>query len=132
VAFSLDGQLVVADSFGDTVRLWDAKTGALQQLKTNVFAKNLSFSSGGQYHLDTDNGRLHIDFVSPNNISPRPNVAKDRATELFVDNPWVVRGTQNVLFLPSDYRATCSAAQNNVLVIGHASGHVSILEIDIL
>jgi len=44
----------------------------------------------------------------------------------------MVQGTPNVLWLPSDYRATCSAVQNNVLVIGHAPGHVSILEIDIV
>jgi hypothetical protein len=35
---------------------------------------------------------------------------------------------ENCLWLPSNYRATCSAFQNNILVLGHASGRVTFIE----
>ena len=35
---------------------------------------------------------------------------------------------KNILWLPSDYRATCVAVRGNVLILGHASGRVSFLE----
>jgi hypothetical protein len=37
---------------------------------------------------------------------------------------------KNIVWLPSDYRATCAAVRNHVLVIGHGAGRVSILEFD--
>jgi hypothetical protein len=48
-----------------------------------------------------------------------------------VDEAWVVQGMEKVLWLPSDYRATCVAVQNNVLVMGHASGRIYILGFDV-
>jgi hypothetical protein len=46
---------------------------------------------------------------------------------LFVANDWVVEGGSNILWLPPDYRPTCEAAWNKVIVLGHSSGRISIL-----
>jgi hypothetical protein len=46
---------------------------------------------------------------------------------MFVNGTWVVQGMKEVLWLPSDRRATCVAIQNDILAIGHASGRFSII-----
>jgi hypothetical protein len=38
---------------------------------------------------------------------------------------------ENILWLPPDYRATCAAVYNHVLVMGHESGHITVLEFDL-
>jgi WD40 repeat protein len=49
---------------------------------------------------------------------------------LSVAEQWVVKEGQNILWLPPDYRATCEAVRNNVVVLGHSSGGISLLEFD--
>jgi len=48
---------------------------------------------------------------------------------LFVLNDWVVGRSGNFLWLPPDYRATCVAVWNRIIVLGHLSGGISFLEL---
>lgn len=43
-----------------------------------------------------------------------------------------MRDTENILWLPSEYRATCSRMHDSTLGLGHASGRVTILVFDFL
>lgn len=122
VAFSLDGKLVAsASEGGKAVRLWDSATGAsLQTLEGHLGQVNaVAFSSDGQY-LDTNMGQLSIGSYFPSVIPPQSKSMGERG--ISVNETWVVQGMEKVLWLPSDYRATCAAVRNNVLVMGHASG----------
>jgi len=65
-------------------------------------------------------GLLDIGSLSPSSISSQPKPAH----YVFFKEHWVAHGLENILWLPSDYRATCAAVHGNILVLGHASGRV--------
>jgi WD40 repeat protein len=98
VAFSPDGKQVVSGSYDDTVRLWDAATGAALQTLEGHSGPVSPIAQGGT-----------IPYT------------------LFVSNNWVAEGGSNLVWLPPAYRATCEAVWNNIIVLGHSSGRVSIL-----
>jgi WD40 repeat protein len=102
VVFSPDGKQVVSGSDDHTVRLWDATTGAtLQKL-------------WGHPDLVTS-----IAFLSDGKLPPT----------LHVLNHWLVEGITNVLWLPPEYRPTCEAIWDRIVVLGHSSGRLSFLQI---
>lgn len=50
---------------------------------------------------------------------------------LLVAGDWVAWDKQDILWLPHDFRASCVATHDTRLVMGHASGKVSFMEIDV-
>jgi hypothetical protein len=104
------------------VRLWDATTGAWKQtLNVNTTIRSLLFSMDGRY-LKTDRGLLSL-----NSGSPDTHLRRECA--ILVNDEWVTQDGRNLLWLPLDYRAECSAVlNNNMLVLGHASGRVTLIE----
>ncbi|KAH8591927.1 WD40-repeat-containing domain protein [Bisporella sp. PMI_857] len=102
VTFSPDGKQIVSESYDQTVRVWDVVTGAALQILEN-----------------------HLYWVWSATFSPNGKAKQG----LFVSNHWVVSGKENILWLPPEYRETCKAVWNKVIVLGHSSGRVSILEL---
>ncbi|QLI73171.1 Vegetative incompatibility protein HET-E-1 [Metarhizium brunneum] len=59
----------------------------------------------------------------------KPTEAEGSADVISSTEDWIARDGHNLLCLPPDYRATCAARWNNILVLGHKSGLVSFFQL---
>ena len=105
VAFSPDSKQIVSGSYDTTVRRWDAATG--QQLLPAL--------------------QGHTGGVSSVAFSPDDK----QIPTLCVSENWLVEGITNLLWLPPGYRPTCQATWGGVIALGHQSGGVSILQLQL-
>ncbi|KAH6725060.1 beta transducin-like protein HET-D2Y [Leptodontidium sp. MPI-SDFR-AT-0119] len=121
VAFSPNGKLVVSGSDDETVCLWDSSTGAALQALNRYSGRvsSVAFSS---------DGKLVVLGSCDKTATLNTWLKSSEQYALFVSSYWLIEGCGNILWLPPDYRATCIAFWNGIVVLGHSSGNISFLE----
>ncbi|WEW56389.1 hypothetical protein PRK78_001832 [Emydomyces testavorans] len=126
IAFSPDGKLLAAGCDDGRVRLWEVNTGSM--IGHCEIARRslqcLSFSNDGRL-INTVLGRFDV-------RSFYAGCKSTTSQNLFVEGSWIVNGKGKFLLSPYEYRVQCAAATNdNVLILGHQSGHVTFLELEV-
>ncbi|RAL15291.1 WD40 repeat domain-containing protein [Aspergillus homomorphus CBS 101889] len=117
VIFSPNRQMVASASVNRTIRLWDKATSTQKQIhRSDMIATALWFSTDGCY-LNTDRGSLPLDLKASNSSN----------NLIFVHEKWVRRNGQHLIWLPSQYRATCVLTREHTVILGHYSGALTFL-----
>jgi len=135
VAFSHDSTRLASASHDSTVRIWDARSGeCLQTLSIGKTLYKISFDSTGS-HLHTDIGTVTLSISSTSNITPdemEPQIPRYQGVALSSDGAWITYNSKNLVWLPCEYRPSCSAVSGKTVGIGVGSGRVWICSIQVV
>jgi WD40 repeat protein len=127
VIFSHDSIRLASASWDNKVKIWNASSGAcLQTLAIEKTLYIISFDKAGSY-LHTEIGTIAINVPSASNTTPnitKPQDAQFQGLSLDSDKAWIKYNSEKVLWLPSEYRPSCSAVAAETLGIGVGSGKV--------
>jgi WD40 repeat protein len=132
VAFSHDSTKLASASHDHTVKVWDASSGAcLQILYIGRILESLSFDSTSSFlHSDIGTIAMHSLGTTSEAAAVDPEHSLYPGTSLSSDHVWIKHDGRNVLWIPSEYRASCSAVRGNTVCMGVGSGRVWTCSID--
>jgi WD40 repeat protein len=126
VALSPDCRFA-ASAFGNPeVTLWSVATGReLHRFKTRRPVWEVSFTDD-QACVHTNQGSLSVEHF----IDRRDFSQPETATEIDVQDQWIIWRKQKVMWLPREYRTTVFAARKSTVVLACRSGRVVMVDID--
>ncbi|KAF1810848.1 beta transducin-like protein HET-D2Y [Eremomyces bilateralis CBS 781.70] len=135
VVFSSDSTRLASASMDTTVKIWDANSGAcLQTLEVEKSLHNVLFDATSSL-LQTDIGTIAIDPSSAsftNAIETHPQGLQYKGVGLSSTGVWITYDSENILWLPSEYRPSCSSVSAKTVGIGVGSGKNYFFRIQVL
>jgi WD40 repeat protein len=132
VDFSHDSIKLASASSDSTIKLWDASSGVcLQTLNVGMSLDNISFDSTNSC-LYTEIGTIviHIPEISSRAAAAEPEDPLYLGTSLTPENTWVKHASKDLLWIPSEYRPSCSSVCGTTVAMGVGSGRVWTCSID--
>jgi WD40 repeat protein len=133
VAFSHDSAKLASASHDTTVKIWDANSGAcLQTLQVCRSLDKLSFDSTSSF-LHTAVGTIALESAGGSSIRgiTEPERPLYLATSLSPDSIWIKHAGEKMLWIPSEYRPSCSSVSGRIIGTGNGSGRVWLCRIDL-
>ena len=132
VAFSPDSTRLASASWDKTVKIWDASNVAcLQTLNVGRPLSDLSFDPDGS-RLYTEIGFFEIQRLEMSSITDLVEPARllCAGTGVSSDGMWIQYAGNNILWVPSEYRPSCSSVCGTTVGVGVGSGRVWVCSID--
>ena len=108
VAFSHDSTRLASASDDSTVKIWDASSGACLQ----------TLEGYSKWVNSTD----LVFILLPHTVEPQQTIRQRIA--ISSDGTWIPDGAQNILWLQTEYRPSCSATSSSSVSLGTGSGKV--------
>jgi WD40 repeat protein len=126
VVFSHDLTKLASASNDKTVKVWDASSGAcLQTLNIGKTLYSLFFDSNSSF-LRTEIGLIAIHGLGTSSETAVVEPARPQylGISLSSDGIWIMHDGKNVLWIPPEYRPSCSTVSGNTVSMGVGSGRV--------